>query len=877
MSFFFNESKKEDAAPPTERQKSRKRGEIPIASLRKLGCDVCPRDKSKDLVSPKMAPSGRRSAMIYLLGSTPSEKEDERDEHWCDPAGRAITQMMGREWMEDEVRSNYITQCRGDDDIAAQCCRNRIVEDIEDVAPFVIIGIGDDVLRWAVPDLPAGQSCMVHRGTMFAVKIGKHSCWFMPILYPNFVFKESKRKSEYEIVTALDIKAAKKFVSGPDFKPPVIPEKPYDTGIEIITGNEPGDFQRLEKALARVAREIESGIDLETTGLRVWMPPAEGWGFKDSRIICAAVGTYEYTVAFAIGHPEGWGSDVQIKRVMRLFGEFLLESGTKYAHNLAMEMEWLSFFFGNEILRLTEWGDTMALGHSLDERAGTKSLETRSNIHFAFNLKKQSNVDSKRLWEYPLRDVLRYNGLDTKWTDALRRVLKPMVQANPIYWQEYERKVRTASALVILENLGMPMDAALGEKLEVQYEEMAARVEAKIQRCPEVIEYKRRFGTFDPGNANHVLKLLKEICRREEIKVIDKRTGKMIGYTTGEDEIASIPKEEVPSVALILEKRGLEKMVGTYLKPVTRRKIVCVDGKLRSKYSTMVAETGRFSSDDPNAQNWPKRKFREVRGIICAEDGEWMLAADYGQIEFRVVGMASGDKNLVKYCWTGYDVHLFWAERMVKKHGKIKDWIVKEFEVDWDEKGIKTLRQEAKNKWVFPQLFGSSLRSCAAQLHLPLDTAEELGAEFWDEFSGVLDWQEKIVEGYERHGYVETLDGRRRRGAMTKNQIINHPIQGTAATIVCTAMNALSERALCEGRLDRHPRFNGHDDLSFFMPDAVVKENIPIIAEEMCRHRFDFINVPLLVEVSLGERWSNLEEIGKYRSDKIFGLENPYA
>lgn len=870
MGFFFNPTKDKPKKPrPVDRKN------IPIHSLQAMGCSGCPRDKDDSLASPKMEPSGKRSAPIYLLGGAPSKEDDREDLHWCDPAGQAIFKAFGSDWMERDVRSNYITQCLGDESAAAiECCRARIVADIEDTKPFLIVGIGDDVLRWATGISPA--STLTHRGSPFVVKIGKHACWFLPILYPNFAFKKGGRKSEYEIVLQHDVQFAKEFAldcADGRIPAPIFYEGPYDEGIEIITGHEPGDMQRLEAALKKLAREKESGIDVETNGLRVYM-------LRSPQLLTVAVGVFEHVVAFPIDHPEGWGTEAQRKRAMTLLLDFIMESGTKYAHNLAMEMEWLSYFFGNEILRRTEWGDTMAMGHGLDERKGTKALEVHTLRRFGFNLKAQSRVDvSRPKWwmEYPLKEILRYNGMDTKWTDMLRRVYRPLIDENPAYRYEYDRKVRIASTLVIMENLGMPVDLEFAKEMERDLQKEMDNIEVKIVRCPEVRDFSVRYGTFSPTNNDQVLLMLKSISKRDEINVRD-RDGNKTGESTSEEVLALIPASEVPSAPLILEHRGVAKMLSTYIGPVVRKEIVCVDGMLRSKYGSMVAETGRLNSEDPNIQNWPKRKAyqRKARGMIAARPGEWMVACDYGQIEFRVVGMASEDPNLVKYCWTGYDVHKYWAQRMVDVYPAIKDYIVEAFSVDWDEKGLKTLRQEAKNGWVFPQLFGSSVKSCAEQLHMPMDRMEDLAGEFWDEFKEVKRWQQKLLASYEKRGYVETIDGRRRRGAMTPNQVINHPIQGTAFSIVREGMNAISELADGLENYELHPRFNGHDDLSFFMRDESLESNIPVIAHEMCKPRFRWINVPLIVEVSVGHRWNDLEEIRKYSSADLFNLRNPY-
>lgn len=877
MSFFYNDTKTEVAGKRATKAKASVRKEIPIASLRQLGCSVCPRDKDETLKSPKMKPSGTKKPLVYLLGTAPNDDDDEADMHWQGRMGDELYKQFGEGFMEASVRSNYIQQCRGEQSVVeVECCRSRIEADIEATRPTVIVGVGDEPLRWATG---IDKTAINSRGTFIVVKIGNHTCFYYPILYPNYLHAKGKRKTEYELTFAHDVKELQTWLLF-DQKPTYYPA-PYDTGIELITGQEPGDMERLERALIELSREPRSAVDIETNGLRPYM-------LDSPHIWMAAVGTFKRTIAFAIDHPDGWGTEARQNRARALLGYYLIASGRKAAHNLAFELEWFLYFFGERAIRLTEWDDTMAMAHTLDERPGTKSLDYQTRIRFGFWLKDQSRVDPVRILEYPIKEALRYNGLDTKWTDKLRDHYHPLIYQPqlPQYEWEYERKIRLAPTMVLTEAVGMPIDQDYAQKHADRLTEAARGLEAKIERCPEIKEFRSRFGPFSPTNSDHVLKMLKEIAHREEIRVEDRRTG-AVTWTTGEEVLAKIPAKEVPSVPLLLEHRGVAKLLGTYVAPIVSRKNVCRDGRIRSKYSSMTAVTGRLSSEDPAVQNWPARKHKEIRGMVAVDEKaeeefqRMLLAADYGQIEFRVVGMASEDRNLIKACWTGYDVHKFWAQRMIAIYGPIVDWILDEFPEtrkaeDVDGAVLKTLRQEAKNKWVFPQLFGSSIQSCAEQLHLPDWVATDLSEEFWDEFREVKQWQEKLLASYEKKLYVETLSGRRRRGPMTKNEIINMPIQGTACDIVVTAMSSISERSFIESNPELQPIFNGHDDLTYEMLVANLDRNLPIIVEEMCRHRFDYINVPLVVELKAGYQWHKLQEIGVYRSDKVFNLPNPY-
>ncbi len=185
---FFHELKKE---PPKQLKRATMRGHVPIASMNKLGCSVCPRNDDPDLLHPKMPASGNGTPLVYLLGTGPNADEDETGRHWMGAAGKAITSMFDRSFYSRHLRSNHITQCMpaiggpghpGQPEI--ECCRGRIVKDIEETKPLVIVGVGDEPLAWAT-GLP--RNALAFRGTLIATKIGNHVCWYFPILYPNYL------------------------------------------------------------------------------------------------------------------------------------------------------------------------------------------------------------------------------------------------------------------------------------------------------------------------------------------------------------------------------------------------------------------------------------------------------------------------------------------------------------------------------------------------------------------------------------------------------------------------------------------------------------------------------------------------------------------
>jgi DNA polymerase-1 len=237
------------------------------------------------------------------------------------------------------------------------------------------------------------------------------------------------------------------------------------------------------------------------------------------------------------------------------------------------------------------------------------------------------------------------------------------------------------------------------------------------------------------------------------------------------------------------------------------------------------------------------------------------LEADFGQIEARVIAMASRDRNFTKSLWDRYDVHLNWAEKIAYAY---PDRVGGKNNLK-DKKVMKTFRGDVKNQWVFPLFFGASLFKVSNELRIPDEHLKSLYDEFWCTFEGVKDYQNRMEKDYKKKGYVECLTGRRRRAPLSYNQIINSPIQGTASDIVVDGMNRLSELEDWEYQAN----LNIHDSLTFILDEDELEERTEVIVREMLGCRFPFINVPLTVEVSIGtENWQHMQELGTFSSDE---------
>ncbi len=853
MGFFYASQKTASAS----RSSKRREIHIPIESMRKMGCKACPLSSEK-LNSPKMDPEGTESPLIYILGEAPGQEEDKDNLPFTGKAENLLKSQFSSSFLRNYVRLGNTIKCsppsgRSPEFRETECCRNYVAEDIERSKPRVIIGAGNAPLSWATDF----NSATLMRGRLIPVKINSHVCWFYSILSPYFVLKRLGKynKSEHELAFEKDLQW---IIHNLDtLSEPEYVESGYDDGLILIEGRDLYDFRKLEDTFNSLLKNNENAIDLETNALRPYI--------QDPKIYMCSIGTITETVAFPLDDPRCWTEPLR-KKAWGLLGDFIVESGKKIAHHLAFEMEWLSFFYGKSIAYLTEWGDTMAEAHTLDERVGVLGLEDLTGLHFGFNLKKQSDVDPVRLLEFPVRSGLRYNGMDSKWTHGVHLKQRELLENHPSLLWEADHQERLQPALVFTQQRGLCLDFNTVQSLEAIYSEELLELERKIQKTPEVKKYTEKYGTFLITSPQAVSTMLKEICKRTEVVT---ESGKL---SSDEDILKLIPGREVPSAPLLLEHRQLSKVQGTYIVPVKERKFVYPDNKLHTKYNSLRAVTGRLASEEPNVQNFPKRKRREVRSIVVAPPNHWMVACDYGQIEARVFAMASEDKNLCDALWTGYDIHGFWADRVLEAYPKKKDIIIREYGVDSDDKKVirKKARDEMKNMWVFPQFFGSSFRSCAADLQIPEDVAEDLSKEFWDNFPGIMKWQKWLMNFYQKNLYVETLTGRRRRGIMTKNEMLNHPIQGTAADIVKESQIELAFTATLLDDEILQPVLNVHDDLTFYIPDSGLESYLTPIAKIMCRPRFDFINVPIILEVQVGESWDSLEEVAVYKSNELY-------
>jgi len=452
----------------------------------------------------------------------------------------------------------------------------------------------------------------------------------------------------------------------------------------------------------------------------------------------------------------------------------------------------------------------------------------------------------------PVEKLLSYNALDAKYTARLYQAQREELIRDGLLGA-YKVHLDRAITLVKAQQVGLVVDFDSVDRYRTDAVAKIAKCAARIARSRLAKLYWEKKGhELSPTSPKQLAELFRDILKRPE----GCREKNKSGYSVDDTALKAM---RLPIANWVLELRRAMKLKGTYLDGCARGgKWIYPDGRLHTKFNDTFTATGRLSSEEPNVQNFPKREDAWVRTIIVPPSGHVMLSADYGQIEYRVLGIASKDKRICDSLRDRYDVHMDWAERVAKADNKV--WIA-------FGKDIKKLRSEIKNTMVFPAFYGAHADYIAQMIGMNKQKCRALFDEFWEEFAGVRAWQQRLLKEYQRDGYVSCLTGRRRRAPLTQNMIYNSPIQGSASDIVVDAMNRLSIRAEKDSIPALQPVMNIHDDLTFYVPRKRLRSLTRVIVDEMLHPSFDWVTVPISVEVSVGKNWGEMDSVGTFFSD----------
>lgn len=485
--------------------------------------------------------------------------------------------------------------------------------------------------------------------------------------------------------------------------------------------------------------------------------------------------------------------------------------------------------------------DTMLESYVLNSVSNRHDMDTLAEKHLNHKTTTFEEIAGKGKGQLTFNQIeveqaTLYAAEDADITLLLHQALYPQIEAiEPLKHVYRDIEMPLVPVLSRMERKGVLIDAQV---LAAQSQEITQRL-AEIEKETFALA-GQEFNLSSPKQLQEIL------FDKLQLPVI-KKTPKGAPSTNEEvlEELAH--SHELPR--LILEHRGLAKLKSTY----TDKLPLMVNSKTKrvhTSYHQAVTATGRLSSRDPNLQNIPVRneEGRRIRQAFIAREGFKIVAADYSQIELRIMAHLSQDKGLLDAFAQGKDIHRATASEV--------------FGIPLEE--VTSEQRRSAKAINFGLIYGMSAFGLSQQIGVERREAQRYMDLYFERYPGVLDYMERTRKQASEQGYVETLDGRRlylpeinsknaiRRKA-SEREAINAPMQGTAADIIKKAMIAVDNWICNECPADVHMIMQVHDELVFEVRESYL-ENANIMIHKLMESSME-LAIPLKVEVGVGNNW----------------------
>jgi DNA polymerase-1 len=484
--------------------------------------------------------------------------------------------------------------------------------------------------------------------------------------------------------------------------------------------------------------------------------------------------------------------------------------------------------------------DTMLESYVLNSTSSRHDMDTLARRHLAYTTIPYEEVAGKGAKQIPFSQVdvdtaCKYAAEDADITLRLHRALFPRLEAEKGLRSIYETiEMPLVPVLARMEQAGILVDTAA---LKRQSHELAHRMHEISEQAFALAG--RNFSLDSPKQLQAIL--------FDELKLAAVLKTPSGQPSTNEEALEAIANDHALP-RLILDYRSLAKLRSTYTEKLADN-VNPRTGRVHTNYNQATAATGRLSSQDPNLQNIPIRteEGRRIRQAFIAPPGWKIVAADYSQIELRIMAHLSGDPGLLAAFHGNQDVHRATAAEV--------------FGLPLDQ--VDSNQRRAAKAINFGLMYGMSAFGLARQLGVARGEAQDYMARYFSRFAGVREFMDRMREEAHRDGYVETLFGRRlhldyinsrnqaqRSGA--ERAAINAPMQGTAADIIKRAMIAVDAWLIDQDEAARM-LLQVHDELVFEVREDRIEAVSAAIRERMAGAAE--LSVPLVVDIGSGENW----------------------
>ncbi|CEE92083.1 multifunctional DNA polymerase I: 5'-_3' exonuclease (N-terminal); 3'-_5' polymerase; 3'-_5' exonuclease (C-terminal) [Xenorhabdus nematophila str. Anatoliense] len=484
--------------------------------------------------------------------------------------------------------------------------------------------------------------------------------------------------------------------------------------------------------------------------------------------------------------------------------------------------------------------DTMLESYVLNSVAGRHDMDSLAERHLSYKTTTFEDIAGKgkkqlTFNQIPLEEAAKYAAEDADVTLRLHQVMYPQL-ANAEVLKKVFQKIEMPLVPVLsrMERTGVLIDA---RTLAEHSREITVRLDELEKSAYALAD--EEFNLASPKQLQVIL------FEKMKLPVLKKTPN---GAPSTNEEVLEELAENHELPRVILEHRGLAKLKSTYTDKLPQM-VNPLTNRVHTSYHQAVTATGRLSSRDPNLQNIPVRneEGRRIRQAFIAPTGYRIMAADYSQIELRIMAHLSQDKGLLAAFAQGKDIHRATAAEV--------------FGVPLEHvTGEQRRSAKAIN---FGLIYGMSAFGLSRQLGIPRGEAQRYMDLYFERYPGVLNYMERTRQQAAEHGFVETLEGRRlylpeikSRNAMrrkaSEREAINAPMQGTAADIIKLAMIAVDDWIVSE-KPNVRMIMQVHDELVFEVHEselAMAEQKIRALMEQSM-----LLDVPLKVDVGIGDNW----------------------
>lgn len=809
------------------------------------GCDNCSLKNTWPTIStPQMPISGAtQDGDVLVLGEAPGEQEDRDGIQFVGKSGNLLRRCIPGRDMDRVVFQNTV-RCRGPGNTTpsirdVHSCGTYLDADIEALPIKAILGVGGVPLSkfW-----PKQNITRVH-GVRFPIQVGEKVIWYYPILHPSYALRTGDERSPAFYVLRSDVRRFFKEIDRWG-KPTIWQPKP----AEVQT---PHIYQEAKAILARMEGPL--GLDLETQKLKPYL--------KDSVLLAAAVSDGTTTMAWPIDHPEAttpWGLKLLLE---------IASTRQWVAHNANFELIWMLHKAGADWVP-AQFEDSQACGRLYHERESILSLDMMTRVHLGFDVKSLHQLNINNMISEPLEKVLPYNGLDAQASALLFKMLRPTLNT-----ENYDRFIGTIEATARMELMGLPADLDLSRSMRAEWQAKNDAANAKAQTIYEVKEFERtkqiEFNIASPEHVGEALVTFGKVpLPKTSRKGDDGVAVDGVRWSTDDKHLLEFGPGN-PLVKAVIEYREAAKQISTYLDSTIRHCEEAIDGMLHPGYTTMFTSTTRLSARDPNIQNYPSRRHKELRKQVPAPAGHVLLAADMGQIDARIYACITKDRNLCQSFIDDEDIHAYWRDQCLDIYPHYLERLAKETNETDEKKILKGARNIIKSDFVFASFYGSLAKQIHERTNIPMEMVQELLNRFWKKYPDAHRWLKNQRQLYADTGHVTMICGMIRRGILWGNEPINTPMQAGTAQVVNDALISLSKLSVERHDPFLHPRIQVHDDITMIVPDTddQIEYYMKVVAEEMVKVRHLWQIVPFTVEFKIGYNWCDMEEISVVRGD----------